>query len=91
MSDNKLKLLGIEVGTHDGWDDVGEPGAFVILDFIPNDAFKGKIDPGTFLVNYDEGLLQYSGDDGKLVKSIRITDALATELFKATPNIFNEV
>lgn len=71
-----LKILGIEIGTCIGWFD-GDAGTFGIHGYVPNEAFKGKIEPGDLWFDFNEGLLKYYDDFGNITKEVKLL-----ELFK---------
>lgn len=71
----ELKILGTIVGTFDAWYD-DEPCCIIFDGVKLNDAFKDKIDPGTFQINYDEGLIKYYNDNGDVIKTIKLLEII---------------
>lgn len=71
-----LTILGIEVGTHNGWDEHGS-FALIVYDFQPSSLWKNKIPAGDLVIDYDKGVLHLHDDiEGRVTTSMKILEVL---------------
>lgn len=62
MSRHTLKVLGIEIGTHEGWDQVGDESE-IYFKFEPNERHK-DLPSGDLVFDWLKGTLAIWSDDG---------------------------
>lgn len=65
MSDTRMEveILGHNLGTADGWDDMGDY-SIIFYDFKPNSGFVGIISEGDLFVDFNKGVWEVSTDEG---------------------------
>ena len=75
MAREHLSILGRNIGTHDGWDQI-DTEIFIFYKFEPFENVKTILPPGDLSVNYDGGYFEYHDAEGNPTEMVDLIDTL---------------